>query len=127
MKSWTHSQEGFAMKRPRHPSLALALLVIPVLLACSISTGATTGGASTGPTPTPTPPPCATRASATAEAWVQSRQVHGHIGGSAVTTLSNFVYPLGLPNESASNPYSPFLTNIVWAPNARHLAVDVDI
>jgi hypothetical protein len=115
--------------RLRHPplALALALLVIPVLLACSLSTGATTGGASTGPTPTPTPPPCATRASATAEAWVQSRQVQGHIGGGAVTTLSNFVYPLGLPSEPASDPHSPFLNNIVWAPDARHLAVDVSI
>jgi hypothetical protein len=118
---------GFAMQRLHHPALALVLVLIPVLLACSLGTGTTTGGVSTGPTPTPTPPPCPTHASATAEAWAQSRQVHGHIGGGAATTLSHFVYPLGLPGEPASDPYSPFLSNIVWAPDALHLAVDVNV
>ncbi len=111
--------------------LGLSLtLVLTTLLACSIG-GSTTGGASTGPTPTPTPIPCATRATATARAWATpplgpSPQVVGSIGGGPVTTLSHFVYPLGLPNEhDASSSFPLYFDQVVWAPDARHLAVGV--
>ena len=85
----------------------LPLLLVVALAACSsaaaTSTGhstATTGGG-VGATATPTPPPCATRATAQGEAWDLGQQVAGTVNGGAVTTLSNFVYPLGIPDENA--------------------------
>jgi hypothetical protein len=52
----------------------------------------------------------------------------GSIGGGAVTTLSHFVYPLGLPHEDdTSLSLRPFLSQIIWAPDAKHLAVGVSI
>lgn len=114
------------------PTLARYLAPLPLLLtvllaACSsvaaTSTGhptATTGGA--GATATVTPAPCATRATAQGEAWDIGQQVVGTVNGGAVTTLSNFVYPLGIPDENAvgNTPKPSFIT---WSPDGTHLGV----
>ena len=53
-------------------------------------------------TATPTPTPCVRQSTTTAEAWASNdtpTQVIGSINGGPETTLSTFVYPLGLPNE----------------------------
>jgi len=57
-----------------------------------------------------------------AEAWVTGQQVSGTIGGAGTTVLSDFHYPLGIPDENAvgNSPYPAFIT---IAPDARHLAV----
>ncbi|HKV83829.1 MAG TPA: hypothetical protein VJN88_04695, partial [Ktedonobacterales bacterium] len=115
------------------PPLARYLAPLPVLLilalaACSsvaaTSTGhptATTGGGA-GATATPTPAPCATRATALGEAWDMGQQVAGTVNSGAVTTLSNFVYPLGIPDENAvgNTPKPSFIT---WSPDGLHLGV----
>jgi hypothetical protein len=80
------------------------------------------------PTATPAPPPCSTRASATAEAWASGTdnpQVVGTINGGAETTLSHFVYPLGLPNEGQFG--NDYLAALAWSPDAQHLAVAVAV
>lgn len=104
-----------------------ALLLVPVLLACSIGseTGGTTTTTTGSGTTTPTGPSCATHATTTAEAWVVGQQVVGSIGGSAAGALSHFVYPLGLPNEQDSGNLAVHPGNIAWAPDAHHLAVDI--
>ena len=77
------------------------------------------------PTATPIVSPCAANAGAAAEAWAnftQNPQVLGSINGGPDATLSNFIYPLGLPNESNDH-----LSAIAWAPDAKHLAVVVTV
>ncbi|HEX6123622.1 MAG TPA: hypothetical protein VFY89_10700 [Ktedonobacterales bacterium] len=98
-----------------------------LLSACSSSGGGTTGGGGSTPTarPTPTPVPCDTRPTTTAETWISGQQVMGMIpaGGSA-TTLSHFVYPLGIPDENAVGN-APFPGFTAIAPDAQHLAVAI--
>lgn len=98
-----------------------APLVLP-LLACSFSGG---GGSSSTGTGTPTAPVCATKATTTGEAWSVGQQIMGEVGGGAVGQLSNFPTSLGLANEQDSGDMSWNVSNIAWAPDGRHLAVDV--
>lgn len=115
------------------PHLAQYLAPLPliftlVLAACSsaaATTGrgtATTGGSHGGGGSTPTPAPCSTKATAQGEAWVSGQQVAGTLNGGAVTTLSNFVYPLGIPDEGAvgNTPKPSFIS---WSPDGKHLGV----
>ena len=115
------------------PHLARYLAPLPViftlvLAACSsaAATGghptATAGGSHGGGGSTPTPAPCVTRATAQGEAWVSGQQVAGTLNGGSVTTLSNFAYPLGIPNEGAvgNTPKPSFIT---WSPDGKHLGV----
>ncbi len=121
----------FASGRSLKIALGLVALVL-ALAACSIgggstggATGGSTGGASTGPTATPAGPTCSTHATATAIVWDDGQQVQGSINGGAAAALSNFSYPLGLPDEGNPNP--PTLGYIAVAPDGHHLAVSVDI
>lgn len=98
------------------------------LLACSVggqtlaSSTATTGP---GGTATPAAPTCATHATTSALAWVAGNQVVGKVPTTATaTTLSHFVYPLGIPDENAVGN-APKLTFMAFAPDAAHLAVAV--
>ncbi len=122
------------MKSMNRLSPPIVLIVCTLALLLYGCASPTAGGDST-PTPgsaaTPTAPtasgPCATRATATAEAWATGKdkpQVTGSINGAAATTLSNFVYPLGLPNEGQFS--SDFLAALAWSPDAQHLAVAVE-
>src|SRR5215472_8075402 len=109
--------------------------VLMLLLgACSTNTlggqtnAPTTTAPASGTTPSPAPASCATKASATAEAWAttgDNAQVKGSINGGAATTLSNFTYPLGLPNENATG--IDYLAALAWSPDAQHLAVAVGV
>jgi hypothetical protein len=94
--------------------------------ACAIGGG--TGGATTGgPTPTATPIPCSTRATTTATVWNESdKQIHGSIGGAAPTVLSNFHYPLGLPDESFEAA-TETLGRMTVSPDGHHIGVIVDV
>lgn len=115
------------------PHLARLLAPLPLiftlaLAACSsaaATTGhgtATTGGSHGGGGSTPTPASCSNKATAQGEAWVSGQQVAGTLNGGAVTTLSNFVYPLGIPDEGAvgNTPSPSFIT---WSPDGKHLGV----
>lgn len=113
------------------PSLTRYLAPLPLLLALAVgacsSAAATKGnptatGGSQSATATPTPAPCATHATAQGEAWVTGQQVAGTLNGGGVTTLSNFVYPLGIPDENAvgNTPKPSFIT---WSPDGKHLGV----
>lgn len=112
----------------------IVLIVGTLMLLLSGCTSTTAGGSST-PTPilTTVPPstpttsgPCATHATAQAEAWASGTdkpQVMGSINGAAETKLSNFVYPLGLPNEGQFG--NDYFAALAWSPDAQHLAVAV--
>jgi hypothetical protein len=103
------------------------LALILVFAACSIGT-ATTGGTTgpAGPTATPTPPPCNTHATATAIVWSEGQQIHGGINGAGPAQLSNFVYPLGLPDEGfEGNKTIPGFMTV--SPDGHHIAVDEDV
>jgi hypothetical protein len=96
------------------------------LAACAIGTtsGGTTGGTTAGSaTPSATPAPsCATRATTTGVAWIETsdKQIHGAIGAGGAAVLSSFVYPLAsvAPNYVDSGPGS-----VSIAPDGKHLAV----
>jgi hypothetical protein len=109
--------------------MAMAALAV-VLAGCDASSisavpGGTQTAASATRTATGTPAvPCATKASATAEAWDFNQQVEGQINGGGVTQLSHFQYPLGIPDENAVGN-SPQTSFIAWAPDAKHLAVAI--
>src|ERR1051326_3632697 len=78
--------------------------------------------------PAPTPTPCVRQSTTTAEAWASNdkpTQVIGSINGGPEATLSNFVYPLGLPNEGQFGDAS--LAALAWAPDGLHLAVAVAV
>ncbi len=117
------------MRQPTKPlALFTALgLLFFTICACSVgggSTGVATATPGTAATGTPSAPACATSGSATAEAWINStdsKQVFGSIGGGAATQLSNFTYPLGLPNEGTYG--GPSLSGLAIAPDGHHLAV----
>ncbi|HEY7975747.1 MAG TPA: hypothetical protein VID72_10415 [Ktedonobacterales bacterium] len=109
------------MRSRPSPRLLVALLAIPPLLACSVGSG---GTSSSGTATTP-PPVCATHATTTARAWVAGQQIAGSVGGGAVSTLSNFVSPLGLPSEADTGDLAWYPDNITWSPDAHHIAVDV--
>jgi hypothetical protein len=90
----------------------------------AVSGGTQTAASATGTATGAPAAPCATTASATAEAWDFNQQVQGRINGGGVTQLSQFQYPLGIPDENAvgNNPQTSF---IAWAPDAKHLAVAI--
>ena len=90
--------------------------------------GGTSGGATAGgPAPTATPIPCATHATTTATVWNESdKQIHGAIGGAAPTVLSDFHYPLDLPDESfEASTETP--GRMVVSPDGLHIGVIMDV
>ena len=118
-------------QRPRVPFLVstgalISLVLVLSLSACSsntssvpgvkLSTTSSPGGSAAAS--------CATRTTVHAEAWVTGQQVSGTIGGAATAVLSNFHYPLGIPDEGAvgNAPYPAFIT---ISPDAQHLAVEI--
>src|SRR5260221_7734075 len=98
------------------------LALILVFAACAI--GGTTGPA--GPTATPTPPPCNTHATATAIVWSEGQQIHGGINGAGPAQLSNFSYPLGLPDEGfEGNQTIPGLMTV--SPDGHHIPIVAEV
>jgi hypothetical protein len=96
----------------------LAVCLLFILASCS-----STSTANSRPTTIATPPPCNTHATTTATVWDQDQQVHGSIGGAAPSQLSNFSYPLGLPDEGfAGNQTVPGFLAV--SPDGAHIAVD---
>jgi hypothetical protein len=92
-----------------------------VVSACAGGISSASGTPTLGVTTTPTPPPCATRATTQGEAWATSAgQILGTIAGDPPHVLGTFTFPLGLPNEDASDP--PHVDGLAWAPDGRHLA-----
>src|SRR5215813_6989680 len=100
--------------RLANPMLLMVCMFAVLLCSCTSLTASGGGGTPTPvstnvPPATPTPvsgapsPTCASNATTTTEAWVtqggEKPQVTGSINGGAETMLSNFVYPLGLPDE----------------------------
>jgi hypothetical protein len=103
-------------------TLAFLSVVLTLCLAACGSSTSSSGGSGT-PTPTPT---CNTRATGVAEAWVTNlQQIDGTIRGGLAHRMSNFVYPLGLPGESTDPALRPFIETLAWAPDAKHLAVEM--
>jgi hypothetical protein len=120
------SHRGVAMLR-----VAIGLLACVVTFGACAVTGNGTGGSTTGAGKgTPAPKACSTTASTTALTYVSGPNLAGAIPAplgapsSPPPTLSNFVYPLGIPDEGAvgNNPF-PSFTAI--APDAKHLAVAI--
>jgi hypothetical protein len=120
------SHRGGAMLR-----VAIGLFTCVVAFgACAVTGGGTGGSTTGGATATPTPKPCSTHATTTALTYVSGPNLAGVIPAppgaptSPLPTISNFVYPLGIPDEGAvgNNPY-PSFTAI--APDAAHLAVAI--
>lgn len=131
------------MIRFHHPArvtfaVILSLLSL-VLVGCS--TGSTsTAGPANGSTPGATTPPsatatqsssttnasCGTSPTGTALVWADGQQVFGLVPQSSATPvqLSNFTYPLGIPDEGAVGN-SPFVSFSAVAPDAKHLAVAI--
>jgi hypothetical protein len=101
---------------------------------CALSSGNSgTGGVGTptaGKGGTPAPKTCASQATATALAFADGPNMAGNIPEPAgaplplPTTLSNFTYPLGIPDENTVGN-APSLTFSAFAPDAKHLAVAV--
>lgn len=109
------------MRRTRF--FIIALFTLPVLFACSLGGGTSTviGGITASPTPTP----CATHATATAIGWTQNKQIFGAINGAAPAQLTNFTYPIGLPNDTGATFEAPTLQG--WAPDGHHFALVVTV
>ncbi len=120
------SQRGGAMLR-----VAIGLLACLVAFgACAVTGGGTGGSTTSGGTATPTPKPCSTHATTTALTYDSGPNLAGAIPAppgaptSPLGTISNFVYPLGIPDEGAVGN-SPQLSFTAIAPDAAHLAVAV--
>lgn len=108
-------------------SLALAACSAPSTSVGTSSPGTTSTSTSTGTsTSTSTSSPCATTPTGSALAWADGQQVFGLLPQSSTTPaqVSNFTYPLGIPDEGAVGN-SPFASYIAVAPDARHLAVAI--
>lgn len=107
------------------PVLA-GMLLVSAFAGCSLPIG---GPTPVGPVGTPQQQltvPCATKATASAHSWVTAdKQITGSINGGAVGPISNFAYPLGLPNEDVFAPTAPGYT--AWAPDGAHLATLVEV
>lgn len=73
------------------------------------------------PEPTDTAAACTFPATGTTEAWLCDGQVLASIGGNPATTLSDFTYPLLVPNGPSLGSSSP--NALLWAPDGNHLAV----
>jgi hypothetical protein len=106
--------------RPLRLTLPFVWLVIFGACANAASIGASTGAS------TAIKPPCATRATASAFAYSTGSNLAGNIPQPpgaplpAASTLSAFIYPLGIPHEA-----SPTVTFSAFAPDAAHLAAAV--
>jgi hypothetical protein len=73
------------------------------------------------PEPTDTSAACTFPATGTTEAWICDGQVLASIAGNPATVVSDFLYPLLVPNGPALQPTSP--TSLLWSPDGSHLAV----
>ncbi|HEX3272782.1 MAG TPA: hypothetical protein VHR15_19210, partial [Ktedonobacterales bacterium] len=97
--------------------------------ACAVGSG-TGGSTTTDGKATPTPKPCSTHATTTALTYASGPNLAGAIPAppgaptAPLGTISNFVYPLGIPDEGAVGN-QPFLSFTAIAPDAAHLAVAV--
>lgn len=112
-----------------YPTILILAAMSMVILACgagvaTVTIHGTVGtvGQSKG---TATSATCATHPTTTAMAWDAGQQVVGNIAGAPDATLSNFVYPLGLPDETTFGQALP--ASIAWAPDGRHLAVSINV
>ncbi len=122
-----------AKSRSFYVSLCSAAFVSVLLFSgCSASTSstATSSPVANGATATPAPAPasCTPDMTTTAEAWATTTahpQVMGSINGAPATTLSHFVYPLGLPSEGQFG--SDYLVALAWSPDAQHVAAAVAV
>jgi hypothetical protein len=120
-------QRGGAMLR-----VAIGLLACVVAFgACAVTGGGTGGSTTSGGKATPTPKPCSTHATTTALTYDSGPNLAGAIPAppgaptSPPPTISNFVYPLGIPDEGAVGN-NPRLTFTAIAPDAKHLAVAIE-
>lgn len=114
----------------------VTLVSLFVFGGCALSSGTSgTGGSGTptvgkGSTPSPSPKTCASQATATALGFADGPNLAGNIPeppGAPLplpTLLSNFTYPLGIPDENTVGN-APALTFSAFAPDAKHLAVAV--
>ncbi len=73
------------------------------------------------PEPTDTAAACTFPATGTTEAWLCDGQVLASIGGNPATALSDFTYPLLVPNGPSLGASSP--DALLWSPDGSHLAV----
>jgi len=107
-----------------------ALACVVALGACSVTGGGTGGSTPTAGKGTPTPKPCSTHATTTALTYASGPNLAGAIPAppgapsSPLGTISNFTYPLGIPDEGAVGN-NPALSFTAIAPDAAHLAVAV--
>lgn len=114
-------------RRPRSSHrLRLSVTMASALAVSVLISGCAPGGGGGGVTPPPTTA-CASPVATTAQAHVVGQQLYGHVGSAADTTLSDFHYPLGLPNEdfvvSIGNPPHPGYS--VFSPDGRYLATTI--
>lgn len=73
------------------------------------------------PEPTDTSGACTFPATGTTEAWICDGQILASIAGNPATALSDFSYPLLVPNGPALSQSSP--DALLWSPDGNHLAV----
>ncbi len=73
------------------------------------------------PEPTDTSGACTFPATGTTEAWICNGQILASIAGNPATALSDFSYPLPVPNGPALGESSP--AALLWSPDGNHLAV----
>ncbi len=112
-----------------HLCLGVSLVCLLALSACA-SVRTSFGGVTPTPPPTPTPVPCATRATTTALVYADGPNVAGDIPAptgaptSPAPGLSNFTYPLGIPDENAVGN-APTISFTAIAPDGAHLAVAI--
>jgi hypothetical protein len=124
----------FRQFKALHLGMWIPLVGLLLLSACTTTAGGSTnptGGATpTGAPPTATPVPCATHATTTALIYADGPNIAGVVPApvgppnSPLPALSNFMYPLGIPDENAVGN-APSLTFSAVAPDAAHLAVAV--
>jgi hypothetical protein len=123
----------FGMSHRGGAMLRVAIGLVACLIAfgaCAVTGGGTGGSTTSGGTATPTPKPCSTHATTTALTYASGPNLAGAIPAppgapsSPLGTISNFVYPLGIPDEGAVGN-QPFLSFTAIAPDAAHLAVAV--
>jgi hypothetical protein len=97
-------------------------LLTPGLQASPTPTSTPTAISVGSPEPTDTAAACTFPATSTTEAWICDGQVLASIGGDPATTLSDFSYPLLIPNGPSLGSTSP--NALFWSPDGAHLAVE---
>ena len=121
------------VRRTRAQQVLALLPLLGMVLMSACAGGGSTAGGPTATASHPLPPtaaPCATRATTSALVYANGPQVYGDIPApsgpptSVPPVLSNFTYPLGIPDENAVGN-APRTSFIAIAPDAAHLAVAI--